>query len=441
LELCNRGGPAPRDTARTTIEPYVSDRERERTKLAEFLARSGNVSAIETLTRDYRREASGVRIALIVLFDKAKFTHISVQGRDPDPVGRTAAESQRLRTALLDLLVAALDDTTPTGLAGNQAIGPPSYEPRFCDFAAQMLHELAPEQLPFDLAAPVSQRNAEIVHLKNLRRKEQGLPALPVPRLKPVVPITDDVLAPLVDGLFTAAEAQPAGAPQAGNQAEIVAKLDQLGPAVVPGLLKRRGPAPQDNAAPQDKRRHAILEVAARRASTIVTVVEFEPASLKSDQTPANKLRSHFRKPLDPAAFAKTLVEAAEGLSGPAAGLSVNLVRDQVGGGIVVRIDVLDAARAKKAYDETHDSEQLTDLLYAPSALEASSEAPKATANLPRRWRHLAVAAVGPAVEGASIGGSPRLDAAKLEKVLQVLADAPPEAFLDARFQLIGSRL
>ena len=125
--------------------------------LVRFLTQSGKPEAIAVLAQDLGKRPLYERSEVIeaMLCEPLCEAFKAENGKD---------ETQRkLRTAVESLLVAALNDT----------------EQRICDMAGGVLNQLDPAKYPFNLAAPLAQRDREIFAMKNVWRQANGPPALP----------------------------------------------------------------------------------------------------------------------------------------------------------------------------------------------------------------------------------------------------------------------
>ena len=144
--------------------------------------------------------------------------------------GKTAELPREVQATIEKLLVAELDDTAEQiGVSGSWN-GKSFTDPRICDVAANVLSELKPRKYRFDLGAPLMQRDRNIVELKNVWRAVEGMPPLPLPRLREVARVPDDQLRGLLDKLLQAADA---------DRRKVEMRIEALGLGALPGTLEQ----------------------------------------------------------------------------------------------------------------------------------------------------------------------------------------------------------
>jgi hypothetical protein len=140
-------------------------------RIARFLASSGSVEAIEALSNGLRKRPVGLRVEVISAFLGSEswvtFASGKEGGRERD---NNAAKRAKVREAVERLLVAALDDSDQENRSGIW-MGKPISNPRVCDYAGHVLYEIDSGKYPFDLAAPLAERNRSLLELKSAWRK------------------------------------------------------------------------------------------------------------------------------------------------------------------------------------------------------------------------------------------------------------------------------
>jgi len=97
---------------------------------------------------------------------------------DPQPPAEKE-DATLLRAATHKLIIDALDDTEPD--KRSFWYSKLCSDLRVCDFASLALNHLDPERFPFDVTAPLAERDRSRAILKNVWLKDQGLPELPLP--------------------------------------------------------------------------------------------------------------------------------------------------------------------------------------------------------------------------------------------------------------------
>lgn len=139
-------------------------------KLVDFLAYCGRVAAVEALGKDLRRRPVDLRLRVLSALGGAN------SDRPQGAAGKPRDDAKRVRAAAERLFVVALDDREERkGMTIRNASGQSIDDPRVCDVAASSLHALDPKRYPFDLSAPVPERDRAIAGLKSAWRKANGL--------------------------------------------------------------------------------------------------------------------------------------------------------------------------------------------------------------------------------------------------------------------------
>ena len=224
--------------------------------VAEFLAGSDDVDAIKALARDLRKRPVHLRYKVI----EALVTP-GLAGFQRRPMA--------LRTAIIELLVAELDDTDAvwgfsTACNNGKHVG----DPPICDIAAHAMNACDPQAYPFDESAPVARRNKSIVEMKNVWRKEQGLAPLPIPVAHTVTPLPKKKLQPLVDELLRS---------PAEKQGAIEARILTFGVAALPALHELVEEKKKDDPS------RAVLERLSRRVGCVIEEVVIAEDSVEPD--------------------------------------------------------------------------------------------------------------------------------------------------------------
>jgi hypothetical protein len=128
--------------------------------------------------------------------------------------------------------VSALDDTEPrTGMSGSWD-NTPYADPRICDMAALVLSKLWPQKYVFHWSLLWGDCDPQLIGLKNLWRKEHGLPLLSLPPA-PAIPEADETkLNPHLEKLANASDTAMSGA-------EIAAVENEFGLSAIPAVRHR----------------------------------------------------------------------------------------------------------------------------------------------------------------------------------------------------------
>jgi hypothetical protein len=384
-----------------------------------FLVDSGKIEAIRALGRDLDKRPTELRMAVLSAF--ARFGDMAfvfnggnlwfppkyAQYYKPTP------ESEKVRAAIEELLIAELDDTSPQiGLFGG--FNHTSYHvPRLCDFAGLLLAGGAPDKYKFDVSARQAQRDKSRVEIINKWRKSLGRPPLPLPT-RPAVPVIDDKqLGPLIDELLRLPE---------GKRAEIELQIERLGLGALPGILKRTGTT-------RSKADRAALERLSQRLARIVVRIEIADSALKPDAALAKRLAAMKGKPLDPAELIDTIKSLMTNLPAGVHALCFTLTRSDDGTGITISIDLLNKDRTEQLGPE-----------------ERIAQEPGIPKDVPYSWRERSTVVVGSRAlidwSGSGVSQTSYMmrpaGLADFSEALVRACSAPVHEAIEARIQLIA---
>lgn len=300
--------------------------------VAGFLATCGKVEAIEALGKDLRRRPVDLRETVVESFAEDETLSLYstwVEGPLAPADAARRDPPERLRAAIEQLLIAALDDTDErVGMSGMWH-GKEFSDPRICDMAGLVLNGLAPRRYPFDLEAPLVERDRARLALKNVWREAHGQAPLPLPVRKAVAPVPEEKLRPLLEKLTRGPEAE-----RKATEREI----ERLGVGALPGVLKRL-----EGAGDPDR---AVLERLARRLACLVTEVVIAEDSLEPDPLLAARLQDMKGRPFDPGTFVHTVSSLVKLWPGRVHAVRLTADRAGDGTGMVLKVDLLDKARA-----------------------------------------------------------------------------------------------
>jgi len=219
-------------------------------------------------------------------------------------------ERKKAATAMEALLLKALDDRTD----------------RHCDDAAEILHERWPEKYAWEESESVRRRDAQIIAMKNVRRKELGQPPLPAPEPVKIAPSDKAKAAPLLEALAAAKD-------DAGIAAAMEALVTGPGLSVLPLAAKRLVALPKDD--PQAAR----WQRATAALACIVRVVETDPKAKFIAALP--EVTALKGRVLTPELLQATLLALFRATPDAVAGYHFRADRDDDGAGFVVRITAL----------------------------------------------------------------------------------------------------
>lgn len=383
-----------------------------RDDLVGFLAGCNEIEAVDALGRGLADRPVDVRVEVVSVFGRdgnLSLSHFGGAGLSP---GKAPNEKNRpgLRAAVLKLLLAALDDTEERyGMSGNWN-GKDFSDPRVCDVAGHVLSNLDEKCYAFDLSASLAHRDRDRLLLKNVLRKEQGLPELPLPESRVVTPVADEKVAPLLTQLEAADES---------NQESVEREIYKLGVGALPTLLKRLKDLTNDDP------RRAKVDRLSRRLALLVVDVEITEKSLTPDAEIADRLAALIGLPFQPQTFRKLIATLIDKQTREIRGFRLVAVRDEGSPGVVLRLDLLSLRRANDASSSGRPT--------------PSSAAPT---DRPFSWDYNERVRVGREQFRHSSGGgtSPpaRDDDGGFSESLEKVVAASPDQAIDIRLQVIG---
>jgi hypothetical protein len=305
-----------------TPGPIDPDEFHPQEDLVDFLAASGNADAVWTLGQKWREHPIRSRVAVI-------FALGNNDCADPPLKPIRNCESPEVVAATEKVLIQALDDTEKdTGSSGSW-YGKSYYNPRVCDLAGYALALRWPERYTFDLEAPLSQRNRQVVELKNVWRKAQGLAALPLPQPPEIPASPDEIVQPLLDQLL-----QSPG--NEGRQA--IDKLEVLGLGALPAVRRTLA-----NLAADDPARPMVAALAARLAN-IVREINLEPDSLEPEGGLAEHLAALKGQSLSSKALVDLLLDVTRGRSPSSNGIEIEVSRSGDNTGVILMVRLTNVA-------------------------------------------------------------------------------------------------
>ena len=152
-----------------------SDAYSEAGAIINFLAKTGDIRAINALEENIRSASVDVRLALVQVFLPLPKNGSLVTGRtilvDGDianlPAGEAGAAIERSLGAALD------DKGQRQGLKGSYN-GLAFADPRVCDMAALVFSQRWPAKYQFHWSANIAERDSQIEVIRNTRRQEMG---------------------------------------------------------------------------------------------------------------------------------------------------------------------------------------------------------------------------------------------------------------------------
>jgi hypothetical protein len=396
---------------RPGIDPDDDEFGDNRAEVAPFLAGTGKIVAIEALMRNFAERSVDMRFSIVAAFGKSGPCGISGAAGAAFNPGRApqAAERNEFGDAVRRLLSIALDDTEErVGVSGHWGeIG--FTNPRICDMAGHVLHDMDPARYAFDLGASPAERERARLKLRNLLRKEQGLPEIPLPQPRIARPPGDEILRPLIDRYETAAGAAAAAAEQA---------VLELGVDALPAMVKRR------DAAPESDPRRTKLDHLARRLSLLVTDIEIPDKSLPLERAIAGRTAELRNKPFEPAVYLELLDLLVAQTTREQPGFRLAAIRNEGVAGVTLRIELL----SKKRVDALPKS-------------SFSTPGPDAPKDRPHSWNYDTLIRVG-RTNLYNVSGGGTLPGGKDDDeffdTLRKAVDAPWEQGLDIRLSVIS---
>jgi hypothetical protein len=195
------------------------------------------------------------------------------------------------------------------------------------------LCRLVPTRYAFNFSAPLTDRNRELLKLKNIWRSTQGLQPLREPTGRQIAIVSDETILPLLEQLLRS---------RGSERAETRQRIEQLGLGTLPALHRRLNQMGQDDPS------RVLLDLVIRRLAC--TVVDLTPGS---DSLPLGdpvkaRLRAMKGKPLDPAAFVQLVRGLLKEFPAEVYGMRFAVERAGNDTGIVVSFDLLNADRAAR---------------------------------------------------------------------------------------------
>jgi hypothetical protein len=153
--------------------------------VAIFLVSRGGVDGVKAVADRFADLPVALRLAIVSAFrEMTSLNIVATGGADGSAPPANAAgshDNQELRAAVVKLLITALNDTQPHKGVAVSWNGASVSEPRTCDMTSALLNQLDAERFPFDLLAPLAERDRSRAILKNIWLKELGKPELPLP--------------------------------------------------------------------------------------------------------------------------------------------------------------------------------------------------------------------------------------------------------------------
>jgi hypothetical protein len=386
--------------------------------VARFLVDSGKIEAIRALGSGLDKRPSELRMAVLSAFGRFGDMAFVFNGGNlwfsPEfsQYYKPTVESEKLRSAIEELLIAELDDTEQQiGLFGG-FYGKSYHVPRLCDFAGVVLAGGAPDKYKFDVSPSQAQRDKGRIEIINKWRKAHGQTPLTLPT-RPAGPAVDvKQLRPLIDEWLRLPEDKRAGT-------EI--RIQRLGLGALPEILKRMGTT-------ESKADRAALERLSQRVACIVVRIETADVSVKPDAALAKRLAAMKGEPLDPAELVDIIKSLMKNLPSGVHGLCFTLTRCDDGTGIAVSVDLLNKDRTEQLGPEVRIAQE-----------------PGMPRNMPYSWRERTVVVVGSkalrngsgeSVSQTSYAIGPGL--AELRESLALACSAPVHESIEARIQLIA---
>jgi hypothetical protein len=294
-------------------------------RLIEFLAGSGSTEAIGVLAEGMRKRPVDVKVAIIEDINSQSNWNLftSVEGGPLAAAGGNS-NNESLRMAVEDLLVAALDDTERhMGMSGSW--GDKSFsDPRICDLAGHVLWKQWPKKYDFDLAASLAVRDRQRVELKNVWRKDHGLPLLELPQPPRIKYLGKEDLRPLWDSILRANGEK--------ERTAAVSAVEAKGLSALPTARELLGEVAAD------AQSRAALESLVRRLSVVVREVIVEDQSLSDDHPLAKALKTAKDKPLTADQFVGLILAFTKQPPQQLPGIALSAERTGDDTGVVIRL-------------------------------------------------------------------------------------------------------
>ena len=198
---------------------------------------------------------------------------------------------------------------------------------RTCDLAANALAERLGERKLFDLAAPLSVRNRQIVEIQNVWRKRNALSPLAVPAIRKPRAADDKVLSPYLKSFI---ESATTAEQQAASEA-----IERIGLGALPRVRNELSSLPEWHPA-----RERVSKLVSR-LSCIVADVSFGDCSIARPEKIRKMGEAMKGRPLAEKEFIELLVAVPKLLSADSEGVLVALDRDGDDTGIRLEFRIL----------------------------------------------------------------------------------------------------
>jgi hypothetical protein len=273
--------------------------------LIRFLYGSGDPAAIRAMAEAWYDRAGRTRYLVVVAL------------HDMDELfrGDTRASDEAMG-AIEDLLVSALTDTAMEA-PGSYFWNDVSFDdPRVCDMAGHLLSTRFGDRYPFDISAPLPERDRQRLGLVDLWREARGMPPLGPPE-PPVPPAPEEVTAPLI-----------ARAVEGNGEAR--GALRDLGLRALPAVRSALAELPEAHAV------RPALEALARELSLRVGRVEIDPRSRPIPPAVRVRVEALEGCEITSAAIVAILREWASATPGPEIRFHLQAVRAGDGHGTIV---------------------------------------------------------------------------------------------------------
>lgn len=296
------------------------DESTDRETLAEFLATSGNPTAVRALKEGLNKLPIDARVEVISLMRMER-----CEGSTFRSIGD--CQSPELATAVEELLIRALDDTAEYSASGSWN-NKNYYEPRLCDLTGYVLALRWPDRYSFDLEATLIQRDRQIVGLKNVWRKAQGLAPLPVPELPSVAPVADEIIRPLLEQIVRSPD---------GEGPQVVREIESLGIGALRPVQEQLNDLGSDHPA------RSTLTVLATRLANTVREITIKPDSVPLQGKIKAQLETLQGQPLTSNALVDLLLNVTRELSPDTTGIVIRAERADDGTGFALRVRLLNS--------------------------------------------------------------------------------------------------
>lgn len=293
--------------------------------LIELLASSDSPEIIQALSAKLSLHSIDTKIDLIRTFvpaiDPTTSEQSTTSGEDK-PNQRASVEADR---NIEELLVLALEDTEQRmGMSGGTRKR--SYRnPRVCDMAAHALWSRWPKKYEFDISLPKSVRDRKLLDLKNVSRKEKGLPPLELQKLSVPPPMSVEELRPLWTKLM---DTDGATTPDV-----IVKELESHGLAILPASRTLLGELNE-----QHPGRKAGEELVGR-VSMIIRKVNLLKEHFDEEEELISRLKSLEGNSLTAERFVKTIIDLLSNLPPNIDSFKFSVGRDSDNSGAVVILE------------------------------------------------------------------------------------------------------